>query len=110
MVKSLPEAELSARKTLAELAKHIPLRRAFLFGSYVTGTADEYSDIDLAVFSPAVDNMSFEEKVDLIALVGHLVKEPVEIHLMSDRRLKDTTPGDFAGFVSSKGRELAIRG
>ena len=108
MVRSLSEAELSARKTLAELARRIPLRCAYLFGSYATGTADEDSDIDLAVFSPAVEAMSVEEKVSLIAEVGHSVKEPVEIHLMSDRLLQDATAADFAGFVSAHGCKVAV--
>jgi predicted nucleotidyltransferase len=108
MVRSLSEAEVSARKVLAELARRIPVQRAYLFGSYVTGKADEDSDIDLAVFSPAVDEMTVEEKVDLIARVGQFVRERVEIHLLPDRLLRDATPADFAGFVSAKGRELTV--
>jgi predicted nucleotidyltransferase len=29
--------------------KHIPVLQAYLFGSYATGIADEWSDIDLAI-------------------------------------------------------------
>ena len=41
-----------------KLKMQIPVEKAFLFGSYAKGTFTEDSDVDLAVFSPAFDNMS----------------------------------------------------
>ena len=44
------------RRYLAELpALGIHARRAVLFGSFVAGRADEYSDIDLIVIAPEFD-------------------------------------------------------
>jgi predicted nucleotidyltransferase len=110
MARSFADAKIAAEKVLKELARHVSVRRAFLFGSYVTGTATEDSDIDLAVFSPDVEKMTIEEKVSLIARVGQAVGEPVEIHLLSSRRLQDSSPAQFAGFVSTKGREISLAG
>jgi hypothetical protein len=36
---------------------------AWLFGSHLTGKADEWSDIDLAVISPQIRSDRFEERV-----------------------------------------------
>ena len=46
----------SVKRYLASLpALGIHARRAVLFGSYVQGQADEYSDIDLVVIAPEFD-------------------------------------------------------
>ena len=46
----------SIKRYLAALpALGIHARRAVLFGSYVQGQADEYSDIDLVVIAPEFD-------------------------------------------------------
>ena len=108
MVRSNADIELSIRRTLAELSRHIEVRRAFLFGSYAQGTADEDSDIDLAVFTPSVDHMTIEAKVGLIARVGMAVREPVELHLFSDRLLSRATTAEFAGFIRQSGREIPV--
>ncbi len=108
MVRSTAEVEVSVRRTLVELARHVTVRRAFIFGSHVTGGADEDSDIDVAVFCPEVDDMNVEQKVDLLAQVGFVTREPVEIHLLPDRLLAKATPASFAGFVSSQGHEIDL--
>lgn len=46
----------------------ISVSKAYIFGSYVTGRADEWSDIDIAVFSPQIGDDRFEERVRLTEL------------------------------------------
>ena len=41
------------------------IRKAYIFGSYVSGKADKWSDIDIAVVSPQIGNDRFEERVRL---------------------------------------------
>ena len=43
----------------------IHVAKAYLFGSYLTGKADEWSDIDVAVISPQISDDRFEERVTL---------------------------------------------
>jgi predicted nucleotidyltransferase len=38
---------------------------AYLFGSYVSGQIDEWSDIDVAVVSPQISDDRFEERIRL---------------------------------------------
>lgn len=108
MVRSNAQVELSIEKTLLELSKHIQITCAYLFGSYAYGTPHEYSDVDLAVFSPAAAEMDIDEKVCMIAEVGMAVRENVEIHVFDDRLLATATPADFAGFIMAKGRPVPV--
>jgi len=41
-----------------KLKQQIPVEKVLLFGSYANGCYTQDSDIDLAVFSPAFENMS----------------------------------------------------
>ena len=41
------------------------ITRAYIFGSYVSGTIDEWSDIDIAIVSPQISDDRFEERIRL---------------------------------------------
>ena len=43
----------------------IHVTKAYLFGSYLTGKTDEWSDIDVAVVSPQISDDRFEERIIL---------------------------------------------
>jgi len=46
----------------------ITVSKAYIFGSYVNGKADTWSDIDIAVVSPQISEDRFEERVRLTKL------------------------------------------
>ena len=56
----------------------IPLTGATLFGSYATGRADQWSDIDICLVSPTFKNR-FDSRVQLIRL-KHAINESIEPH------------------------------
>ncbi|MEA3546784.1 MAG: nucleotidyltransferase domain-containing protein [Thermodesulfobacteriota bacterium] len=43
----------------------ILISKAYIFGSYASGKADKWSDIDIAIISPQIGNDRFEERVRL---------------------------------------------
>jgi len=49
----------------ADIAQEFPRCEVILFGSYVTGHAQEYSDIDVAIVAP-------ELTADFLTLAAHL--------------------------------------
>lgn len=55
------------KKTLLE--NKIPIRRAILFGSYASGKAHAFSDIDVALVSDAFSGVRF---FDIEKLIPHL--------------------------------------
>ncbi|MCK5786782.1 MAG: nucleotidyltransferase domain-containing protein [Candidatus Sabulitectum sp.] len=44
------------------------IAEAYIFGSYATGNADKWSDIDVAIISPQIGNDRFEERIRLTEL------------------------------------------
>lgn len=56
---TIPQEVLSVTTDyVSKLKKQIPIEKVVLFGSYAKGTYTDDSDVDLAVFSPAFENMS----------------------------------------------------
>lgn len=99
------EVERIAAQTVAALRRHISVRRAYIFGSYAQGVPREDSDIDIAVFSPAVEGMSLDEKVGLVATIQKEVGTEVELHLFSDRCLEAARPTNLYGHIVQSGKE-----
>jgi len=57
------------KQYLRELEKeHIPVLRAFLFGSYANGNPQKESDIDIAVISPAFSGDRFKDRRRIVPL------------------------------------------
>ena len=106
MYRSIVEVNRIARRTTKLLKNYVRLKAGYLFGSYVNGNPHKYSDIDLAFFSPSVNRMGIEEKISLISKVGEQVGSDVEIHLYSDRCLKDARPTNFYGHILKTGRKI----
>ncbi|PIP19530.1 MAG: hypothetical protein COX41_02375 [Candidatus Omnitrophica bacterium CG23_combo_of_CG06-09_8_20_14_all_41_10] len=106
MYRSTVEVNKIARRAVKLLRNHIILKAGYLFGSHVSGKPHKNSDIDLAFFSPNVNRMGIEEKISLIAKVGEQVSSDAEIHLYSDRCLKDARPTNFYGFILKTGKKI----
>jgi predicted nucleotidyltransferase len=65
----------------------IHVTKAYLFGSQLTGRADKWSDVDVAVISPQISDDRFEERVTL-----------TKIAVSVDDRI-EPLPFNPAGFV-----------
>jgi len=96
-----------ARKTVALLQKRIPVVEAWVFGSYVNGEPREESDIDLAVFTPAVEGMSLLERIELKVPIEIEVDAEVEIHLYPESALQNARPSNMYGHVRLTGKRVA---
>ncbi len=85
----------------------LPVTAAYLFGSYSEGTPDEDSDIDIAIFSPAADEMLLEEKIGLLAELRLEVGAEVELHLYGDSCFREARPSNIYGHILATGRKIA---
>jgi len=98
--------EAVIEKGLAYLRQRIHVEAAYLFGSQLTGNTHEYSDIDLAVFSPDVDSMDFFQRVRVQSDLALECDSRLELHLYSSRALANARPTNFAGYIIAHGKRL----
>ena len=92
-----------ARKYANFLKKNkLGVKKIFLFGSYVKGTANENSDIDLAIVFETFSN-SFDMQVELMKL-RRKFDTRIEPHPFRDEDFNMSNP--FANEVISSGFEL----
>jgi len=98
--------EVALERALDFLRQRIRIEAAYLFGSQLAGNTHLDSDIDLAVFSPDVENMRFMERVRLGSDLALECHPDVELHLYSSRALADARPTNFAGYIVRHGKRL----
>ena len=94
------------RRAVARLREEIDVESAVLFGSRATGVAHRDSDIDLAIFSKAVERWTVEDKVRLAGTIKG-ISPLIELHLFSERALKEARPTNFAGHILATGVKVA---
>lgn len=72
----------SIKNTLMEFLmkikeENIEITGAFLFGSYAKNSENKWSDIDVAIISPAFSDDRFEERVRLL-MISHKIDSRIE--------------------------------
>ena len=67
MVLQAAEVEKCVSEFVALLTKAARVETVILYGSYVNGSPDEWSDIDIAVISPDFDGLAMWERQRLIS-------------------------------------------
>lgn len=95
---------MAATKTLSRFGK---IHAAYIFGSHVDGGADQWSDIDVAVFMDGIEKWDMRSRSRAMALVQKEAGIDVEAHLFSASALK-SEPGSFAEYIRRKGFILDI--
>ncbi len=72
-------------------SKGIIISKAYIFGSYASGKADKWSDIDIAVVSPNISDDRFEERVKLTK-IAISVDDRLEPLPFNDETFSDDDP------------------
>lgn len=103
-------SEEKARAALRVLARRAHVRAAYLFGSQVEGTADRWSDIDIAAFIDEADRWDFEQRVAACVEAQREVGDDVELHLFSTESLENPPRASFAQYILGHGARLDIEG
>jgi hypothetical protein len=94
---------LQAAKTLARLGV---VRAAYVFDSQVDGTADRWSDIDVAAFMEGIEHWDVRQRATPMALVMEEAGSDVEAHLFSASALANPPLGGFAEYILRHGMRI----
>lgn len=95
-----------ARRAAALCARHGRVSAAYLFGSWVAGTAHEYSDVDVAVFVDVEESWDLRRRAQVSAEVQRDVGDDVEVHFFPSTAALSPAPASFASEVVTHGRSL----
>jgi predicted nucleotidyltransferase len=82
------------------------VRAAYLFGSHVNGNADEWSDIDVAVFMDGVELWDLPRQVSAMTRVMAEAGDDVEVHFFPASSLENPGRGSFAEFILKHGVKI----
>ncbi len=99
--------ELIAKRAVEEARKHIPVADAMIFGSQVDGTAHEWSDIDVAIFTPAAETWDVDTWLAVNRSIRKAMKFAVELHFFRARDLEGRPPSTFVGHILKTGKRVA---
>lgn len=93
---------------ISEVNEIVPISKVFLYGSYANGNNDEYSDLDIAIFSEGFRNKKFVDVTSLLFSIARKYKdiciEPVGF---STSDLYENNP--FIKEILSTGIEINIQ-
>lgn len=92
-----------ARAALAVIARQACVRAAFLFGSYVEGKPDEFSDIDIAAFVEGAGQWDLERHVCAGVEARREAGYDIELHFFAAELLDNAPKASFAAYVQSHG-------
>jgi predicted nucleotidyltransferase len=94
---------LLAREIVSRTAR---VDRAYIFGSHATGTADRWSDIDVALFVVGAEDWDLHFRARLAAQVQKEAGDEVEPHFFPAKGLDHSDPAGFAAWIIRHGVEL----
>jgi len=97
------EIERQAVEAAKALARRGTVIAAYVFGSHVTGRADEWSDIDVAAFMEGIESWDIWQRTQVMAQVQMEIGYDIEPHLFPASALQSAKAGSFAADVLKKG-------
>ena len=94
-------------KYITDVSKYLKIDKAFVYGSYAKGNSNEYSDLDIAIFSEEFKNQTFVESVAFLFSIARKYKEIcIEPVAFTTSDLNEDNP--FVMEIIKTGREIII--
>jgi predicted nucleotidyltransferase len=99
--------EERGRAAVVCLGRFARVAAACLFGSHVEGTADRWSDIDLAVFIEGLESWDLHDRARVAVQVQKEAGDDIELHFFPAGTLEQRDEAGFAAWVLSHGVKLS---
>lgn len=108
MVQSKIAIKNRINEFINKLQEYVTVSKVILYGSWVNGNPDEFSDIDLAVFSPDFGKNKLKE-LQLLSKVAWEVDESIEAIPYSSDQLDNVDPTNFVYEILKTGETIYDR-
>lgn len=96
------------KKYIKALEKNITLYKVILYGSWANGNPDEFSDIDLAIFSPDFGKYKLKE-LQMLSKLSWKIDESIEAIPYSSDILLKQNPKNFVYKIIKTGETIYDR-
>lgn len=96
------------RRALVAVSNLTLVVKAYLFGSQADGTADQWSDIDLAVFVDGAESWDIHKRARLVARIQKEAGDDIEVHFIPAKALQENDKAGFAAWILTHGVELPV--
>ena len=93
---------------ISRLKQEIPVKHAFLFGSYARGDAKDYSDIDIAVISDWFDGKPKNKNLQYLSRIAASYNSLVEAIPFTEKEYRNLDKRTFLCSVIKTGRKLDV--
>ena len=103
MVALNPLVKAQVQKAVDVLARRQRISAVYVFGSQVDGTANKWSDIDVAVFIEGIEKLDIRDRARLTASAQKEAGDELEVHYFRRESLDHPLPASFAQFVLNNG-------
>ncbi len=91
------------RRVIQLLEDKTEVVAAYLFGSHVDGSADEYSDWDIALFVDNYQWWTLMRQVRISCKIKEAEGDDLDLHFFDASQLPNPSPASFAGWVVKNG-------
>lgn len=101
----------SIKKSIKEIIEYmnkkgITVDLGVLFGSYVSGTPTESSDVDLAIFSKDLEGSRLRKRIELASDISLHCGDGVELHIYPIKSLSIARSTNFIGYILKNGKHV----
>lgn len=86
----------------------IPVKAGVLFGSYATGKAHEWSDIDLLVISPRFDEQRDRRDIDLLWYIAARTDSRIEPIAVGEKQFKESQDSMIIEIARREGQIIPL--
>lgn len=93
---------------ILDVSKQIKIEKAYLYGSYAKGSYNEYSDLDIAIFSDNFKGQSFVDAVSFLLSIARRYKDIcIEPVAFTTSDLLEDNP--FVKEICATGKEINLQ-
>jgi predicted nucleotidyltransferase len=85
----------------------VTAEQVVLFGSYATGKAKEFSDIDLLIISSDFQGKNIRERLELLGVGAVRIMEPIQAYGLTPEEVASEEKSSFVKAILEEGRVSA---